>query len=264
MRSVMKRNGGAIAVIQSLRCANPATARSHASLPILLLSVIPLTCSNAPCFAQSRPDTGSSSQLWFDATQLPSFTGVVERFLVNPRGEVDALLLREGSQVSFSPDTADELRRVAVPGRPLIIWGVRARGAPVITMLAFAPNADTTPIVLERFYWRRLGPGVNDGAERISVAGAVRSPYYAPQGEVIGAVLEDGIVVLLPRGAMTADIARRLFRTGTRLEAEGLGYQGELGRAVLADRLGEPGAMQAVPGAEPGAGTTSQPSQMNR
>ena len=251
-------------MVLSLRCANPAAARSHASLPVLLLSVIPLACSSAPCLAQYRPDTGSSGPLWFDATQLPSFTGMVERFLVNPRGEVDALLLREGPQVSFPPDAADELRRVVVPGRPLMVWGVRARSAPVITMLAFAPNADTTPMVLERFYWRRPGPGVNEGAVRISVAGAVRSPYYAPQGDVIGAVLEDGTVVLLPRGAMTADIARRLFRTGARIEAEGLGYQGEVGRAVLADRLGEPGAMQAVPGAEPGAGTTSPPPQMNR
>ena len=233
-------------------------------MAVLSLSAILLTWPNAPGFAQSRPDAGSSGQLWFDATQLPSFTGMVERFLVNPRGEVDALLLREGPQVSFPPDAADELRRVVVPGRPLMVWGVRARSAPVITMLAFAPNADTTPMVLERFYWRRPGPGVNEGAMRISVAGAVRSPYYAPQGEVIGVVLEDGTVVLLPRGAMTADIARRLFKTGARLEAEGLGYQGEVGRAVLADRLGEPGAMQPVPSTEPGAGTASQPPQMNR
>lgn len=251
-------------MVLSLRCATPAAGRSHASLPLLLLSVIPLTCSSAPSFAQSRPNTGTSGPLWFDATQLPSFTGVVERFLVNPRGEVDALLLREGPQVSFPPDAADDLRRVAVPGRPLIVWGVRARSAPVITMLAFAPNADATPVVLERFYWRRPGPGVNAGAVGISVAGAVRSPYYSPPGEIIGAVLEDGTVVLLPRGATTADTVRRLFRTGARLEAEGLGYQGEAGRAVLADRLGEPGAMQAVTGAEPGAGTAPQPPQMNR
>jgi hypothetical protein len=189
---------------------------------------------------------------------------MVERFLVNPRGEVDALLFRESPQVSFPPDAADELRRIAVPGRSLIIWGVRARSAPVITMLAFAPNADSTPVVLERIYWRRPGPWVTEGTKRILITGVVRSPYYAPQGEVIGVILEDGAVVLLRRDAITADLARRLFRPGTRLEAEGTGYQGEAGRAVLADGLGEPGAMQVVPGADPAAGTASQSSQGNR
>jgi hypothetical protein len=189
---------------------------------------------------------------------------MVERFLVNPRGEVDALLFREGPQVSFPADAADELRRIAVPGRSPIIWGVRARSAPVITMLAFAPDADSTLVVLERFYWRRPGPWVTEGTKRILITGVVRSPYYAPQGEVIGVILEDGAVVLLRRDAITADLARRLFRPGTRLEAEGTGYQGEAGRAVLADGLGEPGAMQVAPGADPAAGTASQSSQGNR
>jgi hypothetical protein len=233
-------------------------------LTLLFVTVAASHLWGQPALAQPRPDRGNSTELWFDPTQLPSFTGTVERFLVNPRGEVDALLFREGPQVSFPPDAANELRRSALPGRPLTVWGVRARSAPVITMLAFAPSADATPMVLERFYWRRPPPGVSEGAKRISVTGVVRSPYYAPQGEVIGVIFEDGTVVLLQRDAITSDLTRRLFRTGTRLEAEGTGYQGEAGRAVLADRLGEPGAMQVVPGAGPAAGTASQSPQGNR
>ena len=253
-------------MVLRLSCAGLSTARPLLPYsPLFLLVLFVWLClSLGPCLAQSEPNTNSSDQLWFDATQLPSFTGMVERFLVNPRGEVDALLLREGPQISFPPDAANDLRRAAVPGRPLTVWGVRARGAPVITMLAFAPGADTTPVVLDRFYWRRPGLGVGEGAARLSVTGTVRSPYYAPQGEVVGAVLEDGTVVLLPRGSATADITRRLFRPGTRLEAEGPGYEGELGRAVLANRLGEPGAVQAVPGADTPANGSPQSLQRSR
>lgn len=241
------------------RPALPFPARFRPILSLLALTASSPALPARPALAQPRHATGDSSDLWFDPTQLPSFTGMVERFLVNPRGEVDALLFREGPQVSFPPDVADELRRVAVSGRPLIVWGVRARKAPAITMLAFASSSEVTPVVLDRFYWRRQGTGVNEGAARLSVTGAVRSPYYAPQGEIIGAILEDGTVVLLPRGVATAEIARRSFRPGARLEAEGLGYQGEVGRAVLADRLGEPGAMQAVSGTDGGPAINSQP-----
>ncbi|HEY8614584.1 MAG TPA: hypothetical protein VIL69_25250 [Roseomonas sp.] len=225
----------------------PFSPRPGAFLAALTLTAASPGLLPPPAAAQSRPAANGHNALWFDATQLPSFTGVVERFLVNPRGQVDALLFREGPQVSFPPDVANELRRVAVAGRPLIVWGVRARSAPVITMLAFAPNAETTPVVLDRFYWRPSGDSVTDRATRLSISGTVRSPYYAPQGEVVGAILDDGSVIMLPRGAAALDSVRRYLRPGTRLTAEGPGYQGEEGRALLAEQLGEPGAMQPVP-----------------
>jgi len=96
----------------------------------------------------------AAGDFWFDPTQLPSFTGTVERYLLNPRGETDALLFREGPQVVFPPDAAQAVHGVAVPGRPIVVWGIRARNAPVITMLAFAASSDATPQVVERLYWR--------------------------------------------------------------------------------------------------------------
>lgn len=184
--------------------------------------------------------------LWFDPTQLPSFTGTVERYLANPRGETDALLFREGPQVVFPPDVADAVRQAAPAGRPLIVWGIRARGAAVITMLAFAPATDATPMVVERFYWRLSGRQPLDPGTRVRFAGTVRQPYLAPQGEVAGAILEDGTVVLLPQGA--AEGFRDLLKSGAKLAAEGIGQDGEAGRAVLADRIGEAaGSLRPVP-----------------
>jgi len=192
-----------------------------------------------------------SGDLWFDPTQLPSFTGTVERYLLNPRGEIDALLFREGPQVVFPPDLAEAVRQVAPTGRPIIVWGIRARHAPVITLLAFAPSAEATPVVVERVYWRLSGRQPQEPATRLQVNGALRQPYYSPQGEVAGAILEDGTVVLLPQGA--AEGFRDLLRPGVKLAAEGSGQEGDVGRALLADRLGEsPGALRPVPAAATG------------
>ena len=188
----------------------------------------------------------AKGEFWFDPTQLPSFTGTVERYLPNPRGETDALIFREGPQIVFPPDIAEAVRQAAPAGKPLVAWGIRARSAPVITMLAFAPSADAAPTVLDRFYWRLGGRQPLEHAAHIAVAGTVKQPYYTPQGEVAGAVLEDGTVVLVPQAA--AEGAKDLLKAGAKLAAEGIGSEGEAGRALLASALGEaPGALKPLP-----------------
>ncbi|MGG5823314.1 hypothetical protein [Falsiroseomonas sp. HW251] len=202
-----------------------------------LLLLAALFVAPLPVLAQPRAAGGAAAEFWFDPTQLPSFTGTVERYLVNPRGETDALLFREGPQIVFPPEFGEAVRTAIPAGRPIIVWGIRARHAPVITMLAFAPNQDSAPVVVDRFYWRMLGRSAAEQAERMAVAGTVKAPYYAPQGEVAGAVLDDGTVVTIPAGA--AEALRDLLRPGAKLAAEGRGVAGEAGRAVAAERIGD-------------------------
>jgi hypothetical protein len=203
---------------------------------LALLLVLLLAPGSA--LAQERAAARSpASEFWFDPTQLPAFTGTVERYLINPRGETDAVLFREGPQIVFPPEFGEVVRNTVPPGRPIIVWGIRARGAPVITMLAFAPNNETSPVAVERFYWRLLGRAAAEQAERLTVSGTVRAPYFAPQGEIAGAVLEDGTVVTVPPG--TSEALRDLLRPGAKLAAEGRGVSGELGRAVAAERIGD-------------------------
>jgi hypothetical protein len=226
-----------------------------------VLSVGSVRAAQAQGGAAAPAPARRSGELWFDPTQLPSFTGTVERYLLNPGGETDALLFREGPQIVFPPEVADAIMQAAPPGRPLIVWGIRARNAPVITMLAFAANAESTPRLIERPYWRLGGRDGQDRMQRLSVAGTVRQPYWSPQGEVAGAVLEDGTVVLLPASAMPAsDGLREAMKQGAKLAAEGIGVappaEGQGGahsgasaaRALIADRVGEtPGALHPLP-----------------
>ena len=216
-------------------------------VPLALLAVTaPIALLAKPVLAQAT----RGSDLWFDPTQLPSFTGTVERYLLNPRGETDALVFREGPQVVFPPDVGAAVRAAVSPGRTIIVWGIRARTAPVITMLAYAPSAEVTPVVVDRFYWRLSGRQSSETSVPLTVEGVVRQPYYTPQGEVAGAILEDGSVVLLPSG--TAEPFRDLFKAGQKLAATGQGRESEAGRAILATQLGaEPGALRPVPPGEP-------------
>lgn len=181
------------------------------------------------------PVAAQAAEFWFDPTQLPSFTGTVERYLPNPQGSVDALLFREGPQVLFPPDVGEAVKRIAPLGRPIVVWGIRARSAPVITMLAFAATAEASPTLVDRFYWHidRTPPPPRE----LNVQGTVRAPFYESQGQATGAVLDDGTVVMLPPGR--AEAFRDLLRQGARLAASGSGSETPDGKALLAARLGE-------------------------
>lgn len=228
---------------------------------LVLMAAAGALAAQARAAAQPAAQTAPArrpADLWFDPTQLPSFTGTVERYLLNPGGETDALLFREGPQIVFPPDLAEAVRQAAPPGRPLTVWGIRARSAPVITMLAFAPNTDQVPRIVERPYWRLGTGGPRAEAARISVSGTVRQPYWSPQGEVVGAVLEDGTVARLPQGVPgSAEGVRDLMKAGAKLAVEGPGSVAEVPdgggggrqlRALVIDRLGEAAdAMRPLP-----------------
>lgn len=220
----------------------------------LFLPLLALPAFGAPAIAGGDPAAGQDSgddAVWFDPTQLPSFTGTVERYLPNPRGQTDALLFREGPQVVFPPEVAEAVRRVAPRGQTLVVWGIRARKAPVITMLAFARPGDSTPTVVERPYWRRSLGDPQARMTRLAISGKVMQPYYSPQGEVVGAILEDGTVVMVPPRA--AERLADLLAPGASLAAEGQGVAEGDRRALMAERIGaDPATLRpiAVPAPE--------------
>lgn len=183
--------------------------------------------------------------LWFDPTQLPTFTGTVERYLPNPRGEVDGLLFREGPQVVFPPPIAESLRNAVAPGRSIVVWGIRARNAPVITMLAWAPDERSEPTMVDRPAWR-FGHDDYEVRETVRVEGEVRAPLLTAQGEVAGAILTDGAVLRVPP-SVAARLGDRL-KPGARLAAEGRGAQTEHGLAIWVERIGDaPDKLEPLP-----------------
>jgi len=198
--------------------------------------------------AQQPASPPARERLWFDPTQLPRFTGAVERYLPSPAGGFDSLILREGVQLLFPAEEGEAIRRAIPAGRPILAWGIRARSAPVITVLAWAPSPEEEPRFVERPSW--WSGAIARGGTRQAVSGTVKQPLYNSRGEVSGALLEDGTVV---RVAVAAAAARQdLFRPGAHLAAAGPGVEGEGGRALIAEALGEnPQAMTPLPPPRP-------------
>lgn len=216
----------------------------RSAVPALLAVGFVLAASIATGAEQSKIES-----LWFDPTQLPSFTGTVDRFLPNPDGEVDRLIFKEGPQIVFPPDAFEAVRQIAPKGQKLVVWGIRARSAAVITMLAFAVP-DGAPTVLDRFYWRPAPPRPQ-GRREMTLIGKVWAPYLSPQGQTEGAILESGDVIRVEPPA--AGGFKKRFAEGAPILAAGRGADTPLGKAIDADRVGESvDTLEAVPQPRPG------------
>jgi hypothetical protein len=205
--------------------------------PVLSQGTTPDTSASSGQTAKPAQSRGTgASRLWFDPMQLPSFTGAVGRYLINPEGETDRLIFRQGPQVIFPPNEAAAIEREIAPGSSIVVWGIRARRAPVITMLAWAKDNETPPHFVDRPTW--AFPEFRAAEEPLEVAGEIRAPLYSPQGDVIGAILDEGTVVRVPPGVAAA-LGDRL-NVGRHLAASGRGASVEnKGRALDADRIGE-------------------------
>jgi len=204
---------------------------SRSSVYVALAVGFVLLCS--PLLAAEPPK--SQSSLWFDPTQLPSFTGVVERYLPSPDGRPDRLVFKEGPQIVFPPDVLEAVQHVAPAGRSLVVWGIRARKAPIITMLAFAAS-EGEATVLDRFYWRAQH-GRDKAAKLLLLSGVVKVPYLSPQGEICSAILEDGSVIRVDPAVAALDKER--FAEHAKLAVEGPGTETSFGKAIDAERIGE-------------------------
>lgn len=188
---------------------------------------------------------GRNGRLWFDPTQLPSYTGVVERYLVNPEGKTDRLLFREGPQVIFPEHVADGIEAASPAGQSIIVYGIRARRAPAITMLAWARDGDAPVQFVDRPAW--TFPEYRAAGQRLQVEGTIRAPLFTAQGDTIGAILEDFTVIRVPLGVAIA-LGDRL-NAGRRLAATGQGATvPNKGRSLDADRIGDaPDRLEPLP-----------------
>jgi hypothetical protein len=59
----------------------------------------------------------------YDPQQLPALQGKVAQYSLTPRGDVDGLILDDGTIVRLPPEEADRLAAELAPGQPLYVEG---------------------------------------------------------------------------------------------------------------------------------------------
>lgn len=169
----------------------------------------------------------------FDLDQLPAVHGTVAQYLPTPRGDVDGLMLTDGTEVHVPPHLSTELVFAVKPGDAVTVHGLRARAVNLVE--AASVTNDATHVTVA---WN--GPPHMREGTAVDAQGTVKAQLYGPRGDFNGVLLSDGTVVHLP--PPEAQRLADMLAVGRPVVVHGSGYAGPIGRAVDAREIGSDAA----------------------
>lgn len=174
---------------------------------------------------------------WIDPDCLPEVKGTLERFLLNPHGEIDGFVITDDTQASVlvhtPPHMEAELTRQIKAGDVVGVRGVRPRKADLIAAVAVT-TASGVDIVDRGPDHDREHPRIEK--KKMSAEGTVRLSLFGPKGELRGALLADGTVVRI--GPKEAEQIAKLLAPNAKIAVKGEGLESKHGRVLHAKEVG--------------------------
>jgi hypothetical protein len=188
---------------------------------------------------------------WIDPDSLPEVSGTIERFVLNPHGEVDGFVMtREDATilVHTPPHLEAELTRHIKSGDRVGVHGVRPRHTDLLAAVAVTAK-DGRRIVDNGPDHDREHPKPDH--RKMEAEGSVRLSLFGPKGELRGALLTDGTVVRI--GPKEAEEIADLLAPDVTLAVRGDGVETPFGRVIHASEAGKKlTALKAVKYGKPG------------
>lgn len=189
---------------------------------------------------------------WIDPDSLPELQGTVERFVLNPHGEIDGFVMLGGKEdatvlVHTPPHMEAELMRHVQTGETVRVRGLRPRGAALFAAVAVAAQSGV----------RIVDEGPDDEREhpkfkkkKMTAVGQVRLSLFGPKGELRGALLTDGTVIRI--GPKEAKEFAELLKPNAAIAVSGDGIETSHGRVIHAKKAGtEIGRLLPIKEAKP-------------
>ena len=216
----------------------PRSAILAAVIVLIVLAFPPVASAQ-----EAAPDR-QSSILVLDPPSMdksPVADGVVDRYLLNPRGDISGLLLRDGSQMHVTLRAAQDLTKAIQPGDHVRVHGRRASGSPLVKPDVIINVTDgksfTVPYRLDLpMPPREARPTLTE----LNAAGTIDVLLYDPLKEVVnGALLSDGTQFRLP-----PDVGENFhasLQKDMEIEVRGYGIATPYGTALEAFAIGRKG-----------------------
>jgi len=174
---------------------------------------------------------------WIDPDSLPEVAGILERFVLNPHGEVDGFVMNGQTQtpilVHTPPHMEGELVGNMKAGDKLRVRGMRPRGAHVVAAVAVTGESGWQ-IVDKGPDHDRKHPKIEH--QKMQLEGTVRLALFGPKGELRGALLADGTIIRI--GPKEAEHLIKVLMPGTKIAVSGDGIETQHGRVVQAKEIG--------------------------
>jgi hypothetical protein len=184
---------------------------------------------------------------WVNEEQMPHVTSSVERFLVNPDGDADGMILLNGVEVYFAPYLSDEVLMAIHVGDRITVYGDLPMAEPLIVAAiieaanGFRIEDSGAPLLsIERANGHK-----EHARSRLEVEALVRRTLHGPTGELRGLLLDDGTTVALP--VHGGEDLGELLSPASWVTVRGAGLVTEMGTAIEADEIGQSAqAMRAL------------------
>jgi hypothetical protein len=213
---------------------------------LISASALALATMSGLSGAQANPPDSppASGTVMYDPQQFPLIRGQVQQLTLTARGDIDGLILRDGTEVKTSPTLSTQVAFVVKPGDPITIHGLRAAALPLVRAVSITDDASHRTVVDTDTITTRSpppppGPPPAPGTERAMVSeysGRVHMVLHGPQGEVNGVLHESGAIWRFPPDA--ADQVTSLLQSRGVLVAEGIAVSSSLGTVVDVQQIG--------------------------
>ena len=207
-----------------------------------------LVLYGASALAQTPPPPPSGAP-------APVVTGRIQQWLINPNGDVDGLLLADGTQVAFPPHLSATVQQTMKPGDTVQVAGWRAPNVSVVRAATLTATTSGRSVSDQPPGFGAMPPRPREpGAlTAMSASGRVARQLYTDRGDANGVVLDNGTIVRFPPH-VGAQLAPTL-QAGSTLHAKGWGSRGAQGSALEATAIGTTAdgmrELFAGPGSEP-------------
>ena len=167
----------------------------------------------------------------WDASQLPETRGIIKQYTLTPRGDVDGLILNDGTEVTLPPHLTSQIVFAVRPGDAVTIRGLKARALPLIEG-ASVTNFTTGVSVVDD------GPpgGPDRSANEQTISGKIAAQLHGKRGEVNGAILDSGIILRMP--PPEAERVQGLLQAGQPVTVRGTTLKTALGTVIDASAIG--------------------------
>ena len=158
---------------------------------------------------------------------------------MTPRGDIDGLILSDGTEVKTPPHLSAEMTYSIKPGDTVTIHGLHAAALPLVQAVSITDEATGRTVIDYGPQGPRGGPAAGPAAPirgLTEVQGRIRMALHGRRGEVNGVLLEDGTVLRLPPPEAYRFAA--LLQPRQTVVAEGVGFTTSIGRVFEVWQLG--------------------------
>lgn len=163
---------------------------------------------------------------WIDPDSLKPLKAEVARFLFNPKGDADGMILSNGLEAHFPPHLSREVLSAIQTGDAVTLYGVKPRGSETLSCVAIETvkggriyDRGPPDKKEKKHSGKEARNGHDANVESAEVEDTVERLLHGPKGEVRGVLLAGASIVRFP--PHIADHLRRLLTPGAAIAVRG-------------------------------------------